>query len=80
MKNARYYAKRLYQQAVTDPSVNAMDSDELWAYIEAESEELFLDKEAILKEAKKINRSTSAARLKRAIMEKRREQQELSET
>jgi hypothetical protein len=79
MKDATYYAERLYTQAITDPSVNATDASELWPYIEQEADELFLDSEAVVREAKNFQADEAVLKFKQAISQKQREMRELRE-
>ena len=44
-KGTQYYAERLLSQAISDPRVNALKSDEMRAYIEQEAEKLCIPPE-----------------------------------
>jgi len=44
-KGTQYYAERLLSQAISDPRVNALKSDEIRAYIEQEAEKLCIPPE-----------------------------------
>ncbi len=47
MRSNHYYAKRLLSQAIADPSVNALNGDEMETYISDEAEKLCLPAEQV---------------------------------
>lgn len=47
MKNNHYYAKRLLSQALCDPRVDVLDSNEMEEYISAEAEKLCVPVDAV---------------------------------
>jgi len=46
-KGNGYYGERLLSQAISDPAVDAIDREEVRAYIEREAAKLCLDSEAV---------------------------------
>lgn len=54
-KTANYYAQRLFQQAVLDPNVDALDSEAVEAYIREECDKLYLDDDMIIRSLERDN-------------------------
>lgn len=61
-KSANYYARRLCWQAFLSPEVNALDDEQVEAYIEQEAEKLCLDPEPILEAAATVQPTTAEFR------------------
>jgi hypothetical protein len=66
MKSNKYYANRLYKQAIAAPSVNPLEEGEIEAYIREEAAKLCLNSDAIVEEAKRLHPEPTTQIFKKA--------------
>lgn len=65
-RGTEYYAERLLSQAISDPRVNALKSDEMRAYIEQEAEKLCIPPEETADYAMRGYKALTTGDFKRA--------------
>ncbi len=76
-KDSKHYAKRLYKQAIGDPSIDETDKDEVLEYVEEQAGSIGLDGDAIREEVSEMFIPTPLMRFSKALSEKRKEQERL---